>query len=271
MARVSALGTRLPDSPSRQLILELTRDLEKVRIHHEDLKRVKAYERHSFYEYLDECDRNREAKHNAAIDAAAAISDQNRQEAEQALQQHIREIEAERRREAEAARRERERIERIEREKADKLRRDQEEAALREAERRAKEEEARRKAEKAALAKKVAEEEKAHRERERLKAEEAQRRKAEEAAATRQREEEKAAQAAVPKGKGATRHTPDEINAQNRYLEVHRNLKQLRQFMKDEGKKDANLKSMTGDLRRTIVKCVGQLREGRGANKNQVR
>lgn len=251
--------------------MELARELEQVRLHNTELKRVKAYERRSFYENLDRIDREREKEHNAALDAAAALHDQVRHEAEETLQEYLRQLEEERRRKEEEARKERERIER---EKAEQLRREQEEAARREAERRAKEEEARKKAEEAERARKAAEEERERKERERLEEEkrkrEEERQKAEQDAARQKAEEEQQARVQFQKQLGATRRTQDEVNVHLRYLDLHKHLKEFRKWMREQAKSNAALKEKMGDLRRTIRKCVGQLREGKGANRTQV-
>ncbi|KAL2006101.1 hypothetical protein VTN00DRAFT_9755 [Thermoascus crustaceus] len=261
----------LPDSPSRQLILDLARDLEQVRLHNTELKRVKAYERRSFYENLDRIDREREEEHNAALDAAAALHDQVRHEAEETLQEYLRQLEEERRRKEEEARKERERIER---EKAEQLRREQEEAARREAERRAKEEEARKKAEEAERAKKAAEEERERKERERQEEEkrkrEEERQKAEQDAARQKAEQEQQARAESQKQLGIGRRTQDEVNVHQRYLDLHKHLKSFRKWMREQSKTNATIKQNMGDLRRSIRKCVGQLREGKGANRTQL-
>ena len=44
-----------------------------------------------------------------------------------------------------------------------------------------------------------------------------------------------------------------------RYLEIHKQLKNLRKFMVDQAAQDATLKRRMGDGRRAIRKCVGQL------------
>lgn len=56
----------------------------------------------------------------------------------------------------------------------------------------------------------------------------------------------------------------------SRYLEIHRALKELRKFMTAQAKQNAQLKGAMGDMRREIRKSVGQLRDGKGANRVQV-
>ncbi|EHA17976.1 hypothetical protein ASPNIDRAFT_177836 [Aspergillus niger ATCC 1015] len=212
------------DSPSRQLVLDLARDLEQLRMHNTELKKVKAYERRSFYENLDRIDSELEAQHNAALDKAAALHDRVLVEAEETLRAHQRAVEEELRRREEEARKE---AERIEREKAEKLRREQEEAAR-------------------------------------------QTQKAEQEASQRQAEAAQKAQAERQRQVGGAGLTEEEIKVQARYVELHQHLKKFRQYLKNEGKTNAIVKQNMGDMRRTIKKCVGQLREGKGANKAQL-
>ncbi|OJJ35420.1 hypothetical protein ASPWEDRAFT_110438 [Aspergillus wentii DTO 134E9] len=259
------------DSPSKQLILDLTRDLEQLRVHNSELKKVKAYERRSFYESLDRVEREKEAQHNAALDQVAALHGQVLEEAEETLKDHYRAVEEEERRERlrkeEEARKERERIER---EKAEKLRREQEEAVRLEAERKAKE----RAQEEAEKARKAAQEEKERKEREKLEEEkrkrEAEAQKVEQEAAKRQEEVSQKAQAEQQKRIGGGRLTEQEIKVQQRYVELHQHLKRFRQYLKTESKTNPIVKQNMGDMRRSITKCVGQLREGKGANKAQL-
>lgn len=262
------------DSPSRQLVLELARELEQFRIHTVELKKVKAYERRSFYNKLDEIDRELETEHYAALDKVAAQHQKVREEAEETLKEHLRQVELERLRKEEEARKERERIER---EKAEKLRREQEEAARLEAERKAKEEAERKAAEEAERARKAAQEEMERKERERLEEEKRKReaevqkaQQAEQEAAQRKAEAERQAQAEREKELGAKGQTEQESRIHQRYLELHQQLKRFREYLRNEGKTNATLKQNMGDMRRTIKKCVGQIREGKLANKGQV-
>lgn len=264
----SRTHSRLQDSPSRQLMLDLARDLEQVRLHNKELKLVKAYERKSFYEALDRLDKEREAIHHAALDAAAARREQLRREAEETLRVHIRaEEEARRRKEEE----ERLKKERIERERVEKERREREEAERRAAEQRAREEEERR----AAAARKAEEEEKAKREAERVATEQkrqVEERKRAEAAKLEQKSAEEAKQRLEKQTyTGAARRTPQELAEHQRYVELHQHLKKFRKYMVDETKKNPVLKENMGNMRRTIKKCIGQLiAEGKGVNRNQV-
>ena len=69
-----------------------------------------------------------------------------------------------------------------------------------------------------------------------------------------------------------TRPTQDTLleAEHSRYLEIHRSLKDLRKFMTAQAKQNASLKGAMGDMRRGIRKSVGQLRDGKGANRVQV-
>ncbi|KAL4809521.1 hypothetical protein BDV18DRAFT_157277 [Aspergillus unguis] len=262
------------DSPSRQLMLDLTKDLEQLRVHNSELKKVKAYERRSFYESLDKADSELEAQHNAALDKVAARHEQVVEEAEETLRAHQRAVEEEHRRKQEEARKEEERIER---EKAEKLRREQELAQLkaqreaaqkaadeakRKADEEAKERERREQEEKARKAKEQAEEEKKKRDAEAQKAEQESARLKEEEASQKQL-------AARQNQLGGGRLTAEEIKVHQRYVELHQHLKKFRQYLKDESKTNPVIKQNMGDMRRSIKKCVGQLREGKGVNKNQ--
>jgi nucleoporin GLE1 len=53
----------------------------------------------------------------------------------------------------------------------------------------------------------------------------------------------------------------------DRYLEIHKSLKQLRSFVTEHAKQDPGLKKKMGEMRREIRKSVGQLTEGKGANR----
>lgn len=267
MARFSIPGM---DSPSKQLIDDLTRDLEQVKIFNADLKKVHAYERKSFYDNLDRIDREREAIHTAALNEAAAFHDRVREQAEETLKEHIRAEEAERLRQEEAARKEKERLERIQREKAEQLRRQQEEAARAEAERKAKDEAAKRAAEEAEQARKAAQADKERREREERERLEAVKRKQEADAKQAQHEAEQKTKAEESLKVGAGGLTEEEARIHQRYVELHKTLKEMREWLRGIGKANPPVKQAMGDMRRSIKKSVGQLRDGKGANKTQV-
>ncbi|RDW76506.1 putative RNA export mediator Gle1 [Aspergillus mulundensis] len=255
-------------------MLDLTRDLEQLRVHNSELKKVKAYERRSFYEKLDRADSELEAQHNAALDKVAARHEQVLEEAEETLKAHQRAVEEEHRRKLEEARKE---AERIEREKAEKLRRDQELAKMkaeREAALKAAEEAKRKAAAEIEMQKRLEREEKERKEKEQAE-EEKKKREAEalkvEQEAARLKEEEAAQKqlAARQKQLGGARLSEEEIKTHQRFVELHQHLKKFRQFLRDQGKANPTIKQNMGDLRRSIKKCVGQLREGKGVNKTQ--
>lgn len=260
------------DSPSKQLLLDLVRDLEQVKLFDADLRKVHEYERKIFYENLDRVDREREAVHTAALDQAAAFHDRVREEAETTLKDHLRAEEEERLRKEEAIRKENERIER---EKAEKLRLEQEAAARVEAERQAKEqaekkaqEEAAKKAAALETARKAALEEKLRKEREQA---ESQKRQQDEEAQKAQQEADQKAQSKQQQHLGAGNLSTEDIRVHQRYVELHKTLKEMRKWLKDISQGKPELKTTMGNMRRSIKKSVGQLRSGTGANKQQVR
>ncbi|KAJ5729191.1 uncharacterized protein N7483_003699 [Penicillium malachiteum] len=255
------------DSPSKQLMRDLCRDLDNVRIFNEDLKKVHAYERKVFFEHLDQIDQEREAIHTAALDEAEAFHNRVREEAEATLKEHNRIEEEERRRKEEESRLERERIER---EKAEKLRREQEEAARLEAERQAKEEAKRKAEEEAERARQAALEKQRKEELEKLEKEQAEKRaKEEEAAKAKKAAEAKAL--AEHHQKTGSRHLSDkELKIHQRYLALHKTLKDFRAWIRQLGNEQPGFKTAAGLLRRQIRKSVGQLRDGKGANKTQI-
>ncbi|EED24176.1 RNA export mediator Gle1, putative [Talaromyces stipitatus ATCC 10500] len=261
-----SIGKKL-DSPSRQLVYDLAKDLQAIRLHHEDLKRVYEYRAHALEQEEDEIDRVHQDFYYAAIDKTYDYYDGHRREAEIVLQEHLREEEEkERRRQEEERRRqaEKERLERERKEREEAERKKAEEARW-EAERLAREETERRQAAEAeAKARKAAEEEKLRREREEAEAKERQRQQDLQKA-----EEEEIRRQTLGAGGGISQ---EEVKEQERYLELHKYMKELRRFVLAEGKKDPALKSTVGDHRRAITKCLGQLREGQGtaANKGQV-
>jgi nucleoporin GLE1 len=250
---------------------ELTRDLEQVRIHNAEVIKVKAYERKSFYENLDRLEREREEEHNAGLTAAAARHEEVRREAEDTLKEYFRQLEEERLRKEEEERRERERLEK---ERAEKERREREEAERREAEKRAKEEAARKKAEEEERARKAAEDEKQRKENERVeqenKRQEEERQRLAKEETERRAAEEKKQRLEKLRELGGGRRTAQEVAEQRRYVELHQHLKKFRKYMMDQTKNNPTLKQHMGDMRRKIKKCVGQLTEVKGSNKQPV-
>lgn len=259
------------DSPSKQLMLDLTRDLEQVKLFNTELKKVYAYERKTYYENLDRIDREVEAVHTTALDEVAAFHDRIREEAEATLKEHNRAEEEERRRKEEEARKERERIER---EKAEKDRREKEEAARLEAERKAKEEAKKKAEEDAERARRAVQQEKERKDREEKERVEVENRKQEEevkkAQQAAQQAAEQQARAQQQQKLGAGRLTAQEVSVQERYAALHQTLKEMRRNLRNVGKENPVVKKAMGDMRRSIKKCVGQLRDGKGTNKKQV-
>ncbi|KAL8724439.1 MAG: hypothetical protein Q9181_006820 [Wetmoreana brouardii] len=246
------------DSPSRQLLWELSR--------------LRIYEQEEFYEQLDRESQEREAAHKNALAIAIARHEQVRKDAEAERDRQIK-LEAERR-EAEARQEEeRERQARAERENAEKQRAAERAEAAARAERAATREReaeaARQKAEKdrrdsqAAEAKKQEQEAKA-----RKKAEDE--RKSEEAATARSSQKTQPiifpTQQSLTSNSQSPLHQLKREEEHKRYLEIHKSLKEMRNFMTEQAKQNPKLKSRTGDMRREIKKSIGQLREGKGAN-----
>jgi nucleoporin GLE1 len=60
------------------------------------------------------------------------------------------------------------------------------------------------------------------------------------------------------------------LTGMDEYVQIHQRLKSLRKFMVDHGKQDLAFKKKMGEMRREIRKSVGQLTEGKGANKMPV-
>ena len=58
---------------------------------------------------------------------------------------------------------------------------------------------------------------------------------------------------------------------EDRYVTVHKNLKELRKILDQQTGSNRALKGRMGDMRREIRKAVGQLTSGVGANRTQVR
>jgi nucleoporin GLE1 len=262
------------DSPSKQLMLDLIRDLDQVKLFSTELKKVHAFERKTYYETLDQIDREQEAVHTAALDKVAAFHDQVRGEAEAILTEHNRAEEEKRRHKEEQERKERERIQR---EKTEELRRQQEEAARLEAERKAQEAAKKKAEEEAERARQAAQEAKERQNREERERAEAEKRQQEADAKKAQEAQQAADEAAAQLTRtqqqqkvGASRLSAEEVAVQDRYVELHKALKEMRQSLRNAGKQNPLIKKTMGDMRRSIKKCVGQLRDGRGANKKQV-
>lgn len=266
------------DSPSRQLLHELSR-LSLVM--HDD-----------FYERLDKENKLREADHRNALASAAAEHSRIRRSAEIEREKLELQLDSERRRrEAEETRE----LEKRRQEKADRDAEERREAARKRQEKVDRDvAESRRQDELADLQRRrIAEEQKVEEAKraktDREDAELKRRLKAVQDTEARKKEEHNANQAA----QGAQRqqqfiqHLP--ANLQNstslprttplvpgdlkveaeheNYIQIHRNLKKLREMVKQGVQHDSKLKERIGDMRREIKKCVGQLISGKGANK----
>ena len=267
------------DSPSRQLLWELGQ--------------LAISTQEGFYAHLDRESHERERLHQQALAAATAKHENVRRTAEQYRERLEEQIQAERRRREIEDQRELEKLrqEKVERE-IEERRREVERATKVEIEEK-----------KIAEVRRLEEEAAARRKGERQKqdAEAAKRQEEERNKAARQKDEAAAAEARVKEAAAAAQkaHTEPirkaplpasapapgiqqstlitqsvqdtQIEAEHsRYLEIHRALKGLRKFMMAQAKQNAQLKGAMGDMRREIRKSVGQLRDGKGANRVQV-
>ncbi|KAM0799743.1 GLE1-like protein-domain-containing protein [Usnea florida] len=267
------------DSPSRQLLWELGQ--------------LAISTQEGFYAHLDRESHEREALHQQALAAATAKHESVRRTAEQYRERLEEQIQAERKRREDEEQRELEKLrrEKVEQEIAERKREVERARAI--------ELEEKRIAEVKRLERESADRRKA--ERERQDAETAKRREDDRKENARQMEKAAAADvrrreatAAAQKTRSAPAvHAPEPIPApapsiehstpttqrnqsthveaeHSRYLEIHRALKELRKYMISQAKQNAQLKGAMGDMRREIKKSVGQLRDGKGANKIQL-
>lgn len=281
------------DSPSRQLLWELGQ--------------LAISTQEGFYAHLDRESHEREALHQQALAAATAKHENVRRTAEQYREKLEEQIQAEQRRREEEEQRELERLrcERVEREIAKRKREveraqavELEEKRIAEVERLEAEAADRRNAERKrqdaeAAIRQLEERKKAARQKDEVASAEARVREA--AVAAQKVGPEPVSQTLVPgpvatlasapiaapavqQSQQSTQPTPTTQPIQDtrleaehsRYLEIHRALKELRKFMTAQAKQNAQLKEVMGDMRREIRKSVGQLRDGKGANRVQV-
>ena len=260
------------DSPSRQLLWELSR--------------LGVSNQEEFYARLDQESHEREIIHKNALAAAVAQHTRVRESAENARKELELRIENERQRREEEERRElrnreqekaeielyekRAEAERLkqaqlEREKREQARKDAEAARIQLEEKVRKDDAARKEAEKKDfVAKQQA-----------LDAREAER-QANEAKAV-EAKSRVLTQASIqtatnvrPTAALSTSTKPEYEAEHQRYLAIHRNLKQLRKFVVAESKKHDELKQNVGDIRRQIRKSVGQLTVGQNTNRKPV-
>ena len=271
------------DSPSRQLLWELSQ--------------LAVSTQEGFYAHLDRESHEREALHQQALAAATAKHESVRRTAEQYRERLEAQIHLERQRRQDEEQRELERLrhEKVEREIQERQR-EVERAETIETEKKRIAEVKR--LEEEAVKRRIAEREKQAAET--VKRQEEERRKTAQqrdhaaAAEIRVREaviaKEKArsapdVQAPVPTPAPAPASAPpvqqftpkpqliqdSQLEAEHgRYLEIHRALKELRKYMTAQAKENAALKAAMGDMRREIRKSIGQLRDGKGANRTQV-
>ncbi|MCJ1395018.1 hypothetical protein MMC18_007899 [Xylographa bjoerkii] len=265
------------DSPSRQLLWELGR--------------LHVGDREAFQAKLEKESNDRESAHRQALAAAAEEHERIRRSAEREREKLQLQIRAELARREEEERQElhkeiqRLREDRLEKELAQR-RRDiervqAEEAAIRKAKKleqtQAAEAEQRRlekEREDTEAARKIAEKEVAD---QKLREQES---KAKEAAAASLQARLKSQPTpaahpgplavpapAAPRATPSDRGDPVRLAEHDRYIEIHKSLKEFRKFMADQGKQNPTLKTKMGDMRRTIKKCVGQLTSGKESNK----
>ena len=277
------------DSPSRQLLWELGQ--------------LAISTQEGFYAHLDRESHERETLHQQALAAATAKHENVRRTAEQYRERLEEQIQAERRRREIEDQRELEtlRQEKVEREIEERRREVEratkveiEEKKIAEVRRLEEEAAARRKVERDrqdAEAAKRQEEERTKAARQKKEAAAAEARVKEAAVAAQKARTEPIRKAPLPAPAPAPVKAPApapapaiqqstlitqpiqdaQIEAEHsRYLEIHRALKGLRKFMMTQAKQNAQLKGAMGDMRREIRKSVGQLRDGKGANRVQV-
>lgn len=290
--RTKSASPGFDDSPSRQLMLDLERALNQAQIHETELQKVHVYDRRLFRENLDRLDTKKAQEDAAALTAATTRHETVRKEAEAELQRYYRELEEqdglkkqeeERVAKEQHARAKAEAKRKSEEEAKRKARIEKEQAAARKAaEERAQAEEAEnRKREETAAREKAEKERKQQVEQEVTIARQqaAEEQIAREQSTREKKAQETASETIADRPEQTTRRPEqqhstiiDEHETQHqRFLQIHQNLKKFRKDFWAQCKKDANLKSKVGDLRRAIKTSVGQLTEAKGANRQPVR
>lgn len=283
-----------PYSPSstRPSQLGSTGDKSSTQAHWTDRARVFIAQDHALQQYLDHQVASEEARHLAAIAQARAEHDRIRRNAEIARERVELEIERERKRRdanelarLEAARQMQVRFEAEERARLqqqaheDQQRSHQVEEEQRRIARAREEEHANARAKEdariqAEKQRQVAEAEASRDQRskdeETARAKEKARIEVENAAQTRagqgrQAEPQTLETTQLPKRSLAERETQH-----HRYLQLHHNLKAMREQVVTECKKIPALKNRLGDWRRQITKCLGQLTQDKGRNRKPV-
>ena len=273
------------DSPSRQLLWELGQ--------------LAISTQEGFYAHLDRESHEREALHQQALAVATAKHESVRRTAEQYRERLEEQIQAERKRREDEEQRELEKLrrEKVEQEIAERKREvdrartiELEEKRIAEVKRLEKESADRRKAERErqdAETAKRREEDRKETARQKDKAVAPDIRDREATATAQKTRSAPAIQAPAPIPAPAPAPAPapsveqsppttqriqsTHVEAEHkRYLEIHRALKEFRKYMILQAKQNAQLKGAMGDMRREIRKSVGQLRDGKGANRVQV-
>lgn len=260
------------DSPSRQLLYELSR--------------LGITEQENFYARLDKESLEREALHRGALAAAAVAHERIRRGAEIEREKLELQLQAERRRRDEEDQRELEwrRQEKAEREIAEKklaverarLAEIEEKrvADARKAEVAAAEEKKRVREERdAEIARRLKEQQDARAKKEEI--ERQAKKDAKEAASRAEKGKVLASQPSHPPKTGISgalqpNGNPEREAEHRRYIAIHRNLKDLREFLTSEASKFPQVKQQMGEMRRELKKCIGQLTEGKGANRGPV-
>lgn len=253
------------DSPTRQLMEELHEDIRKINIAAKDKMDIYYAEQRRRKEHLDKIDADKMAAYMEKHKRVKQSQIKTREHSDFLLEQHYKEQEAELRRKEAEERAEKERLEKIRLEKEQKEKEERERK-----ERRQREDTAKREAAAEAEKKKKAAEEAEKKARD-----EAERKKREaDLRAKELKEKEEQARAEEEQKKSLALKFPEPTEGQKavhaRYLEIHARLKDLRKYMMAEAKTSPALKPVMGDMRRMIKKCVGQLTEGKGANKQPV-
>lgn len=258
------------DSPSRQLLTDLEKELERLQSHVADVHKIHLLDRVAQRKGNDEHDARIAEEQLAGLDRVLLQQEAVRKDAEAELEawhRKVEEEEAQRRREVEERRRREEEARR----EAERKKREREEAE-RQAQRRAAEEKAKAEAarleaeEKAEQTAKADAERKARQEREAsAQRDAAAQAKAEQEQAAKQKV--KAAQAIQAAQQGVPPSDPQQESIHERYLQIHQNLKKFRKPFWEQCRKDPNVKSKVGEIRRLIRKSVAQLVDLRGNTK----
>ena len=254
------------DSPSRQLLYELNQ--------------LAISQQQGFYAHLDREGEQREGLHRQALAAAALKHDRVRQNAEIEKQRLEAEEEAARKRQEEEQRRALERQQHevqvaekkrlVERQRLAEQREQELARAEREAQEAADRRDAERKRQEVEKVRKAQEESDTRlRQQEAARAAEAQAKQAAAAAAAAQKHQFQLQQQIdlPPKSPPKTSTAAGKVVQSNpewevehtRYLQIHKQLKDLRKLVNSKTKEQPALKAAVGDMRRDIKKSVGQL------------